>query len=153
MTTIDTVTVEGTTAYTGLPGTFTCYKVVCRYEPDESVWGSLAAGGDAKVLYTVGEPAKAPGWLAVEGYHLTAFETLSQAARYWGGLELAIAYAVFECEALYREPLPPRAPPWTVARRGRLVLFPEAYQGWPHGTVMAQRLTLLWRIPEEALHE
>jgi hypothetical protein len=152
MTTIDTVTVEGTTKYTGLPGTFTCYKIVCRFEPDERVWASLAAHGDAGVVYTVGEPAQAPGWLAAQGYFLTAFETLEQAARYRQGFELAVITAVFECEGLYREPLPPMAPPWALATRQASVRpYPGSCRGWPKGTVMAQRLTLLRRIPEEAL--
>ena len=155
MTTIDTVTVEGTTKYTGLPGTFTCYKVVCGYKPDARVWCSLVAVGDSRVEYTVGEPAQAPAWLAVHGYHLTAFETLAQAARYRQGFELAVITAVFDCEGLYREPLPHMAPPWRLGRRGPLEAvqpYGPPSQGWPEGTVMAQRLTLLRRIPEEALH-
>jgi hypothetical protein len=140
-----------TTEYTGLPGAFAAYKIVCRYAPDERVWCSLAAGGDGRVVYRVGEPAQAPAWLAVEGYHLTAFESLEATARYWAGLEMQLCYAVFECEALYQEPLPPRMPPWGVARRGPPLAFDARYQGWPEGTVMAQRLTLRRRIPEEVL--
>jgi hypothetical protein len=115
----------------------------------------MVAVGDSRVEYTVGEPAQAPAWLAVHGYHLPAFETLAQAARYWRGLELPVVYAVFECEGLYREPLPPMAPPWHLGRRGPLgAIQPDSppSQGWPDGTVMAQRLTLLRRIPEEALN-
>jgi hypothetical protein len=151
MATVETATVKGTTAYTGLPGTFTAYKVVCGDEPDPNVWCSLAASGDGRVIYRVGEPAKAPGWLAVEGYHLIAFDTLMRAARYWRGLELQMCYAVFECEALYQEPLPPRVPPWGVSKRGRLTPFAALYQGWPPGTVMVQRLTRLHRIADEVL--
>jgi hypothetical protein len=62
-----------------------------------------------------------------------------------------MCYAVFACEALYQEPLPPRMPPWGVAARGTRPVFDERYQGWPTGTVMAQRLTLRRRIPEEVL--
>jgi len=141
-----------TTVYTGLPGTFTAYKLVACYENRDDRWCSLAAGGDAKVMYEVGQPAQAPAWLAVLGYFLTAFDTLEHVARWWDKLELHPLYAVFACEALYAEPLPPRATPWAIPKRAESVqAFPALYRGWPEGTIMVQRLILLVRVPEDTL--
>lgn len=139
---LSTVPVKETTRYTGLPGTFTAYKVVQRLGDEEGVWRSATAGDAAQVVYRVGEPAQAPPWLAVLGYFLTVFDTLESAARHWQSLGLPGQYAVFEVEALYAEPLPPRAAPWSLStRKPALTLFPEGCRHWPFGTVMAQRLT------------
>jgi hypothetical protein len=126
--------------------------VVQRLGDEEGVWRSATAGGAAQVVSMVGEPAQVPLWLAVLGYFLTVLDTVESAARHWQSLGLPGQYAVFEVEALYAEPLPPRAVLWSLStRKPALTLFLEGCLQWPFGAVMAQRLTLLRRIPEEVL--
>ena len=55
------------------------YKVVKRLgERLVSSW----AEGEARVVYTPGQPARAPSWLAEHGYHITVFISLDDARAY-----------------------------------------------------------------------
>jgi len=141
-----------TTVYSGLPGAFTAYKVVAFYEDNDNRWCSSTVVGDARVVYEVGQPAQAPGWLAVLGYFVTAFDSLAHAAQYWDKLGLKGHCAVFACEGLYAEPLPPRTTPWSIRRRtDTLTSLEVPWLVWPEGTIMVQRLTLLERVPEATI--
>jgi hypothetical protein len=131
---------------------FTVYKLVRRHDREDGRWLSSAADGRGQVVYLVDVPAEAPAWLARQGYHPLAFQTLHEAALAWEPWAGLGGYAVFEADAEGEVADPPPRASLYMLGLGKLVTVPQS-QRWPVATVMARRLTLRRRVPEEELRE
>lgn len=114
------------------------YKVVVRASGDVLI--SVAADGQAMVIYPPGQWAEPPKWLAERGYYLFAFDRLEEAIAAAEDVPFA---EVWEAEGDERvEPLPPRMDIFSL-RFGTADPDPGEYAP---GTIMVRRIQLIRRI-------
>jgi len=106
---------------------------------------SVVASGSAGVQYRPLRKARAPGWLAREGCHLTAFENYGAAESFAAlnpGWLNSGAVAVYEARAWGPVHLPVMGD-WMHIGRGELV---HSYGYWPTGTVMFREIMPVRRV-------
>jgi hypothetical protein len=113
------------------------YKVVRESWAEPGKYYSALVDGLALMTYRIGAPAEVPDWLAHQGYHATAFDTLGNAELFAqaAGRDLQIFEAEGDAVAL-----PNRAAIFDVIR-GRL--DSPVGDDWPAGTVMVKSLKLI----------
>ena len=118
------------------------FKVVSRIE-GSSHYASAIATGPARVYYSVGCFAKAPKWLADQGYHLTVFDSLKNAATFVSSS--SGASSIFRCECLGKVPLPDAQYVRGVSS-GALDDSDHSTHDWPKGTGMFRRVKIIDRV-------
>ena len=117
-----------------------CYKVT---REDNK---SIVSEDDAAVYYLNGEYVTAPEYLAEQGYHLTAFQTLKdakEAAKYyfWADSENVIIWKALG-KAKIKE-LPSICTRRSVEYKGKSVQAIGGRNRWPKNTLMFKKLKLV----------
>ncbi len=117
-----------------------CYKVT--KENDRSI----VSGNDAVVHYLIGENVTAPKYLAEQGYHLTAFQTLKNAKEaskhfFWANDKNAIIWEASGQAEIKKLPL--IATRRSVDHKERSLKAIGSSCGWPKNTLMFKKLKLL----------
>ena len=111
-----------------------CFKVVRKSKKSSVVEGRAA------VRYKVGEYVRAPSFLAEEGYHLTAFSSLSPALNFAEGFDDVIYEAQGKKRILH---LPPRYYCWLVETPTGFSKAKKPDLSWPTATLMFKEIKLL----------
>jgi hypothetical protein len=118
------------------------YKVVTFGNYLDAKLGSAYARDRAfSVHYGTTFFAKAPGWLAERGYHLTVFDTLDNALYFRDDLE---SRQVWVCECRGRQPLPDFRLSSCIAKHK--YSLQDFVDGWPKGTEMYKEVVLVYRL-------
>jgi hypothetical protein len=118
---------------------------------------SIAAYNDGLYLYSAqatyipDEWAEAPEQMASFGYHLTAFQELKNARKFfvYNGYS-SVAAQVWECEIDEQVELPKRLKLSVWHLDG--VMEPLGF-GWPDNTIMAKRIKITRRVPDDELFD
>ena len=98
--------------------------------------------GKASKFYEPGVTHRAPKWLAVESYHLTAFDSLANLKYFTDGF-YSYCYEIWECEATgVFDDLPKLCEPLFL-QDGKLI---KKSSLWPKGTVMCKTLKLIRKV-------
>jgi len=98
----------------------------------------------AGVEYKPGIWIKAPEWLAKEGYHITAFKNLQLAENFCEAIDILWPGAQYELWEAEAENIIEQLPPiMHISKIANGLFIPWHRNGWPFGTVMAERIKLV----------
>lgn len=118
------------------------YKVVRR-----SLYGNFAScivRGVGEVTYRIGKKAKAPQWLADQGYHLLVFESFAAASKWMTRASTSTILIV----RINKKDIIPSIPPPLLPPTGVWIVKLGSASGevWPEGTLMVKELIVLGEL-------